>query len=49
LRAAAFVASSTRPSGPGGVITTIFGTPATSAGIVVIMVTLGKAPLPRGT
>ena len=37
------------PAGPGGVMTMMRGTPATTAGIVVIMTTLGKEPLPRGT
>jgi hypothetical protein len=37
------------PSGVGGVSTVISGTPATTAGTVVIIMTEGKAPLPRGT
>ena len=37
------------PSGVAGVRTTISGTPATTAGTVVIIMTDGKAPLPRGT
>ena len=49
MRAATSVAASMRPSGPGGVMMTISGTPATKAGMVDISATLGKAPLPRGT
>ena len=37
------------PSGAGGVRTAISGTPATTAGTEVIMVTEGKEPFPRGT
>ena len=42
-------AASMPPSGVGGVRTVISGTPATTAGMVVIIMTEGKAPLPRGT
>jgi hypothetical protein len=47
--AATNVAASKSPPGPGGVTTQISGTPATTAGTVVIITTDGKAPLPRGT
>jgi hypothetical protein len=43
------VASSTLPSGPGGVISAMRGTLATTAGISVIRHTEGNEPLPRGT
>ena len=49
VRAANRLAASIPPSGVGGVSTTISGTPATTAGTVVIIITEGKAPLPRGT
>lgn len=47
-RAATSVAESTEPSGVGGVTMASSGTPATTAGTAVIIVTDGKAPLPRG-
>ena len=49
MRAATSVAASTVPSGAGGVTIAISGTPATTAGTAVIIVTDGNAPLPRGT
>ena len=42
-------AASTVPSGAGGVKIAISGTPATTAGTAVIIVTDGNEPLPRGT
>jgi len=48
MRAATSVAASTEPSGAGGVRMARSGTPATTAGTAVIMVTDGNAPLPRG-
>jgi hypothetical protein len=48
-RAATSVAASALPSGVGGVRMAISGTPATTAGTEVIIVTDGNAPLPRGT
>jgi len=47
--AATSVAASIFPSDPGGVMMQISATPATTAGTVVIITTLGNEPLPRGT
>src|SRR5579883_2370832 len=47
--AATSEAGSTDPSDPGGVQTTIRGTPAILAGVASMYITEGNAPLPRGT
>ena len=48
-RAATKVAASILPPGPGGVMIATFCTPATTAGMAVIIATLGNEPFPLGT